>query len=86
LKEIADNTVLDEIWITDSKGHAYLRNNTEVDFSFSPDRERQPQAHVFWLQRQWLSLGGGNRLEIYHTPGHSGLQHIFTSWIAADAR
>jgi glyoxylase-like metal-dependent hydrolase (beta-lactamase superfamily II) len=23
------------------------------------------------LQRQWLSLGGGNRLEIYHTPGHS---------------
>ena len=56
MKEIADNTVLDEIWITDSKGHAYLRNNTEVDFSFSPDRERQPQAHVFWLQRQWLSL------------------------------
>jgi len=23
------------------------------------------------LQRQWLSLGDGNRLEIYHTPGHS---------------
>ena len=23
------------------------------------------------LQRQWLSLGNGNRLEIYHTPGHS---------------
>jgi glyoxylase-like metal-dependent hydrolase (beta-lactamase superfamily II) len=23
------------------------------------------------LQRQWLSLGAGNRLEIYHTPGHS---------------
>jgi glyoxylase-like metal-dependent hydrolase (beta-lactamase superfamily II) len=23
------------------------------------------------LQHQWLSLGGGNRLEIYHTPGHS---------------
>jgi glyoxylase-like metal-dependent hydrolase (beta-lactamase superfamily II) len=23
------------------------------------------------LHRQWLSLGGGNRLEIYHTPGHS---------------
>jgi glyoxylase-like metal-dependent hydrolase (beta-lactamase superfamily II) len=23
------------------------------------------------LPRQWLSLGGGNRLEIYHTPGHS---------------
>ena len=23
------------------------------------------------LQRQWLSLGAGSRLEIYHTPGHS---------------
>ena len=23
------------------------------------------------LQRQWLSLGGGNRVEIYYTPGHS---------------
>jgi glyoxylase-like metal-dependent hydrolase (beta-lactamase superfamily II) len=23
------------------------------------------------MQRQWLSLGAGNRLEIYHTPGHS---------------
>ena len=23
------------------------------------------------LQRQWLPLGDGNRLEIYHTPGHS---------------
>src|SRR5215471_17617900 len=23
------------------------------------------------LKRQWLSLGAGNRLEIYHTPGHS---------------
>src|SRR5215510_14237554 len=23
------------------------------------------------LQHQWLSLGAGNRLEIYHTPGHS---------------
>ncbi len=23
------------------------------------------------LQRQWLPLGAGNRLEIYHTPGHS---------------
>ena len=40
LKQIADDTVLDEIWITDEKGHAYLRNNTEVDFTFSPDRER----------------------------------------------
>ena len=48
LRQIADDTVLDEIWITDEKGHAYLRNITEVDFTFSPDRERQPQAHAFW--------------------------------------
>jgi sigma-B regulation protein RsbU (phosphoserine phosphatase) len=48
LKQIADDTVLDEIWITDERGHAYLRNITEVDFTFSPDRERQPQAHAFW--------------------------------------
>jgi serine phosphatase RsbU (regulator of sigma subunit)/anti-sigma regulatory factor (Ser/Thr protein kinase) len=48
LKQIADDTVLDEIWITDEKGHAYLRNITEVDFTFSPDRERQPQAHAFY--------------------------------------
>ena len=48
LKQIADDTVLDEIWITDEKGHAYLRNIAEVDFTFSPDPKQQPQAHVFW--------------------------------------
>lgn len=48
LKQIADDTVLDEIWITDEKGHAYLRNISEIDFSFSPDRDKQPQAHAFW--------------------------------------
>ena len=40
--------MLDEIWITDEKGHAYLRNIAEVDFTFSPDPKQQPQAHVFW--------------------------------------
>jgi hypothetical protein len=48
LQHIADNTVLDEIWITDETGHAYLRNIAEVDFTFSPDPTQQPQAHVFW--------------------------------------
>ena len=47
LKQIADTTVLDEIWITDGKGHAYLRNS-DIDFTFSPDPKQQPQAHVFW--------------------------------------
>jgi sigma-B regulation protein RsbU (phosphoserine phosphatase) len=48
LRQIADDTVLDEFWITDEKGHAYLRNMTEIDFTFSPDPKQQPQAHVFW--------------------------------------
>ena len=48
LRQIAEDTVLDEIWITDEKGHAYLRNITEIDFTFSADRELQPQAHAFW--------------------------------------
>ncbi|MFH1197438.1 MAG: hypothetical protein V1720_17190 [bacterium] len=47
LKEIASGTVLDEFWITDSDGHAYLRN-VDVDFNFSPDSTIQPQAYVFW--------------------------------------
>jgi sigma-B regulation protein RsbU (phosphoserine phosphatase) len=48
LKQIADETVLDEIWITDEKGHAHLRNMSEIDFTFSPDPDKQPQAHAFW--------------------------------------
>ncbi|MGV1014084.1 MAG: adenylate/guanylate cyclase domain-containing protein, partial [Methyloceanibacter sp.] len=47
LRQIADRTVLDEFWVTDDKGHAYLRN-IDVDFTFSPSAEEQPQAHVFW--------------------------------------
>ena len=47
LRQIADTTVLDEFWITDEKGHAYLRN-IDVDFTFSPSPLEQPQAHVFW--------------------------------------
>src|SRR5262245_978859 len=47
LRQLADTTVLDEFWITDEKGHAYLRN-IGVDFTFSPSALEQPQAHVFW--------------------------------------
>ena len=46
-RQLADTTVLDEFWITDEKGHAYLRN-IDVDFTFSPSALEQPQAHVFW--------------------------------------
>jgi HAMP domain-containing protein len=48
LRAIARDTVLNEFWITDEKGHAYLRNRTDVDFTFSPDPKQQPQAHIFW--------------------------------------
>ena len=48
LRDITDRTVLDEFWITDETGHAYLRNKPEIDFTFSPDPQEQPQAHIFW--------------------------------------
>jgi class 3 adenylate cyclase len=47
LRQIADTTAIDEFWITDEKGHAYLRN-LDTDFTFSPSPFEQPQAHVFW--------------------------------------
>jgi hypothetical protein len=47
LKSIAGKSAAQEFWITDSAGHAYL-TNTGVDFTFSPDAARQPQASAFW--------------------------------------
>jgi hypothetical protein len=47
LKNIAEKTGIQEFWITDSSGHAYL-TNTGVDFTFSPDPAKQPQASGFW--------------------------------------
>ena len=48
LQDITDHTVLDEFWITDETAHAYLRNELDIDFTFSPDPAEQPQAHVFY--------------------------------------
>jgi len=48
LKDVAEKSAIDEFWITDPSGHAYL-TNTGVDFTFSPDPAKQPQASVFWL-------------------------------------
>lgn len=45
---IADQTVLDEVWVTDSQGRAYLHTVPNVDFTFSPDPSKQPQASAFW--------------------------------------
>lgn len=47
LKNIAEKSGIQEFWITDSSGHAYL-TNTGVDFAFSPDPAKQPQASAFW--------------------------------------
>jgi len=47
LKDIIDNTVLDEFWITDESGRAYL-TNTDIDFTFVPDPSVQPQAYIFF--------------------------------------
>ena len=34
LKDVADKSAIDEFWITDPSGHAYL-TNTGIDFAFS---------------------------------------------------
>jgi hypothetical protein len=47
LKSVAQKSGMQEFWITDSTGHAYL-TNTGVDFTFSPDSAKQPQASAFW--------------------------------------
>jgi hypothetical protein len=47
LKGIAAKSAVEEFWITDSAGHAYL-TNTGIDFTFSPDAVKQPQASAFW--------------------------------------
>ena len=47
LKSIAEKSAIQEFWITNSLGHAYL-TNTGIDFTFSPDPTKQPQASAFW--------------------------------------
>jgi class 3 adenylate cyclase len=48
MRGIVDQTTLDELWVTDERGYAYLRNIESVQFTFSPNPEEQPQAHRFW--------------------------------------
>ena len=48
LQDITGHTALDEFWITDETARAYLRNDLDIDFTFSPDPDEQPQAHVFY--------------------------------------
>jgi PAS domain S-box-containing protein len=48
LREVADQTAIDEFWITDENGHAYLHNVPGIDFTFNANPEEQPQASAFW--------------------------------------
>ncbi|MFP4272714.1 MAG: SpoIIE family protein phosphatase [Halothiobacillaceae bacterium] len=48
LRGVVQRTVLDEIWVTDSFGHAYLNSAGVPDFVFDPDPKKQPQASEFW--------------------------------------
>lgn len=47
LQDISDKSAIQEFWITDSAGYAYL-TNTSIDFTFSADPAKQPQASAFW--------------------------------------
>jgi hypothetical protein len=47
LKDIAASSPIEEFWITDSNGRAYL-TNTGIDFTFNRDPATQPQASAFW--------------------------------------
>lgn len=47
LKDVAARGVLDEFWITDTKGHAYLRNIDELDFTFPDKPSPVDQAYHF---------------------------------------
>jgi phosphoserine phosphatase RsbU/P len=48
LRAVTRRTALDEFWITDSSGHAYLHSVPGIEFTFSPDPREQRQASVFW--------------------------------------
>lgn len=41
LKDLASKSVIEEFWITDPSGDAYL-TNTGVQFKFDPDPAKQP--------------------------------------------
>ncbi len=47
LNTVTGSSAIEEFWITDSACHAYL-TNTGIDFTFSPDPGKQPQASAFW--------------------------------------
>jgi hypothetical protein len=61
LNTVTGSSAIEEFWITDSAGHAYL-TNTGIDFTFSPDPAKQPQASAFWGL-----LDGRDKIVVQHT-------------------
>ena len=47
LRDVADRSAIDEFWITDETGRAYLTNEN-FEFTFVADPDKEPQASVFW--------------------------------------
>jgi hypothetical protein len=47
LKDVADSSAIDEFWITDETGRAYLTNQ-DFEFTFVADPDKEPQASAFW--------------------------------------
>lgn len=47
LKDVVARSAIDEIWITDETGRAYL-SSEDIEFAFDPDPARQPQGSAFW--------------------------------------
>lgn len=47
LRAVTRRTTLDEFWVTDPTGHAYLHSVPGIDFTFSPDPREQRQASAF---------------------------------------
>ena len=47
LRDVAERSAIDEFWITDETGRAYLTSE-DVAFTFVNDPEAQPQASAFW--------------------------------------
>ena len=47
LKDVAQKSAIDEFWITDENGRAYLTNE-DFEFTFVADPEKEPQAAAFW--------------------------------------
>jgi HAMP domain-containing protein len=48
LRAVTGRTAIDELWVTDPSGHAYLHSVPGIDFTFSPYSREQRQASEFW--------------------------------------